>query len=360
MKRRRLPPHVEANTVKGHTYLSFRIRRQNGPRIRLPDDPTSEEFRHAYAGAMGSTQPVANKKDSPDSISAKITAYMKSAAYTGLSDSSKDGYSSRLEQIRADHGHRAFSGLTKERIETFILAPLANKPGAQLDTLKKLRILINHFKLTPDPTAGIKRPKSKEIRSWTDREMAAYEKRWPIGTKQRTAYALMLNMGAARIDTHLLTWNQVDDGVCYRRHKTGVQVDMDVSDDLAKALAATPRNHVVVIATAYGKPFTVDGFSRFMREAISAAGLPLSCQPHGLRKTLGRLLADAGCSTHDIMAALGHTTLAEAERYTRDADRKRGGKRAVASLNEHRKNKASQTTPDRLGKQAKSEGKTTP
>jgi enterobacteria phage integrase len=247
MKRRRLPPHVEANTVKGHTYLSFRIRRQNGPRIRLPDDPTSEEFRHAYAGAMGSTQPVANKKDSPDSISAKITAYMKSAAYTGLSDSSKDGYSSRLEQIRADHGHRAFSGLTKERIETFILAPLANKPGAQLDTLKKLRILINHFKLTPDPTAGIKRPKSKEIRSWTDREMAAYEKRWPIGTKQRTAYALMLNMGAARIDTHLLTWNQVDDGVCYRRHKTGVQVDMDVSDDLAKALAATPRNHVVAI-----------------------------------------------------------------------------------------------------------------
>jgi enterobacteria phage integrase len=116
-KRRRLPPHVEANTVKGRTYLSFRIRSQNGPRIRLPDDPTSGEFRLAYAAAMGSTQPVAKQKDSPDSISAKITSYMRSAAYTGLSDSSKDGYSSRLEQIRTDHGHRAFSGLTKERIE---------------------------------------------------------------------------------------------------------------------------------------------------------------------------------------------------------------------------------------------------
>jgi hypothetical protein len=44
------------------------------------------------------------------------------------------------------------------------------------------------------------------------------------------------------------------------------------------------------------------------------------------------------------MAALGHTTLAEDERYTREADRRRGGKRAVASLNEHRKNKSSQTT----------------
>lgn len=357
---RKLPLHVERNTVKGNTYLSFRIRSQNGPRIRLPDDPTSEEFRLAYAAAMGGTQKPATKKNSPDSISAKINSYMRSAAYTGLSGSSKDGYSSRLEQIRTDHGHRAFSGLTKERIETFILAPLANKPGAALDTLKKLRILINHFKLTPDPTAGIKRPKGGEIRAWTDRELAAYERRWPLGTKQRTAYALMLNMGTARVDTHLLTWHQVDDGACYRRHKTGVQVDMDVSEDLEKALAAMPRKHVVVITTAYGKPFTVDGFSQFMRDAITAAGLTLSCQPHGLRKTLGRLLADAGCSAHDIMAALGHTTLAEAERYTRDADRKRGGKRAVTQLNEHRKNKPSQTTPGSLGKAAKSDGKTTP
>ena len=58
------------------------------------------------------------------------------------------------------------------------------------------------------------------------------------------------------------------------------------------------------------------------------------------------------------MAALGHKTLAEAERYTREADRKRGGKRAVVKLNEHRANKLPQTAPARLGKIAKSEGKT--
>src|ERR1035437_9393921 len=47
---RKLPPHVERNQVKGHTYLSFRIGK--GARIRLPSDPTSEEFRQAYAAAM--------------------------------------------------------------------------------------------------------------------------------------------------------------------------------------------------------------------------------------------------------------------------------------------------------------------
>ena len=45
-------------------------------------------------------------------------------------------------------------------------------------------------------------------------------------------------------------------------------------------------------------------------------GLPLDCRPHGLRKTLGRLLAEAGTTAKMIMSILRHTTLAEAERYT--------------------------------------------
>lgn len=92
-------------------------------------------------------------------------------------------------------------------------------------------------------------------------------------------------------------------------------MDVGVHSDLQKWLAAAPRDHVTILNTEYGQPFTVNGFSGFMRDAITAAGLPLDCKPHGLRKTLGRRLADAGCYAHEIMTALGHTTLAEAERY---------------------------------------------
>jgi hypothetical protein len=46
----------------------------------------------------------------------------------------------------------------------------------------------------------------------------------------------------------------------------------------------------------YDKPFTVDGFSQWLREAITDSGLPLDCQPHGLRKTTGRRLAEAGAT----------------------------------------------------------------
>jgi enterobacteria phage integrase len=354
---RRLPPHVDRNHAKGKTYLSFRV--GHGPRIRLPDDPTSQEFREAYASAVAgetASKPTV-KVDATGTIGDLIASYKGGGQFKALGETSKAGYMSRLEQIRIDHGHRAVAGLTKDRIQTFMLDPLADRPGAALDTIKKLRILIKHAIdkgwLAVDPSVGIKRPKGKEIRAWTDAELTAFERRWPIGTKQRTAYSLMLNMGTARIDTHLLTWHQVDTDATYTRHKTGVPVEMQVAEELQMALDTTPRQHVTVINTEYGKPYTVDGYSRFMRDAIKAAGLPLDCQPHGLRKTLGRLLADAGVSAHDIMAALGHRSLSEAERYTREADRKRGGKRAAASLDEHRKNKSSQTTLDSLGKSRK-------
>ena len=78
-----------------------------------------------------------------------------------------------------------------------------------------------------------------------------------------------------------------------------------------------------------------------------------------LRKTLGRRLADAGVSAHDIMAALGHTTLAQAENYTREADRRSGGRRAVLQLNDHKANKSSQTAPRAFGEnREKTKGKT--
>jgi len=130
-----------------------------------------------------------------------------------------------------------------------------------------------------------------------------------------------------------------------------------MATELSQALDAAPRDHVTILNTAFGKPFTINGFSGFMRDSMRAAGLSLDCKPHGLRKTLGRRLADAGVSAHDIMAALGHTTLAQAENYTREADRRSGGRRAVLQLNDHKANTSSQTATERLGKQGKTKGK---
>ncbi|UFW48581.1 MULTISPECIES: tyrosine-type recombinase/integrase [Bradyrhizobium] len=144
----------------------------------------------------------------------------------------------------------------------------------------------------------------------------------------------------------------------YTRRKTGVPVLVEKADSLRQALAALPRKHVCILTTEYGKPFTVDGFSGWLRAAVTSAGIAdLSCQPHGLRKTFGRLLADAGATAHDIMAAMGHLTLAEAERYTREADRRRGGRRAIVKLEDPQ---GEQKTPNpfyRFGESGKNDRK---
>jgi enterobacteria phage integrase len=100
-------------------------------------------------------------------------------------------------------------------------------------------------------------------------------------------HSLMLYAGSARVDTYQMTWRQVASTLAYTRSKTGVDVTIGVHDELKAALASTPRNHITILNTEFGKPFTVAGFSAFMRGAIRKAGLPLVCQPHGLRKTLG-------------------------------------------------------------------------
>ena len=255
-----------------------------------------------------------------------MQSYLKSADFISLRDTTKAGYRRRLEAIRVEHGHRTVAGLNHGRIVRAFLDPLAGKPGAALDTLKKLRILIRRAIvlgwLTSDPSVAIRRPKIGEIRSWTDEEIAQFEAHWPAGTKRRLAFALHLFTGQRRSDVYRMTWADVKgDRIRVVQQKTGAKIDVPLHAELRAILAATPREHLTILATEYGRPFTVDGFSGFMRDAISAAGLPLDAQPHGLRKAAGRRLAEAGCTAHEIMAVLGHSSLAEAERYTREANR---------------------------------------
>jgi enterobacteria phage integrase len=113
----------------------------------LPKDPTSEEFMAAYQAALlGQSAPVRDRllPAQPGSIAALIASYMRSAEYIRLRDTSKMGYISRLEMLRTEHGHRTVAGLSRERIVAGILQPYADRSGAALDTLKKLRILIRH------------------------------------------------------------------------------------------------------------------------------------------------------------------------------------------------------------------------
>ncbi|WP_020179532.1 tyrosine-type recombinase/integrase [Methylopila sp. M107] len=248
--------------------------------------------------------------------------------------------------------------MTRAGVQTKILDPYADRPGAAHAILKMLRVLLAHGIsrgwITFDPTAGIRRPKLGEVRSWTDAEISQFEARWPTGSKERTAFALHLFTGQRRSDVHRMTWGDIADGeIQVVQQKTGEKLWVAMHRELIAVLAAAPREHVTILNTAFGKPFTVAGFGNFLRSAITTAGLPLDAQPHGLRKAAGRRLAEAGCTANEIMSVLGHKSLAEAERYTRDADRRRLGKSAITKLEGRTKNRNAQTASGRFGKTPK-------
>lgn len=352
---RDLPPFVESwRDRHGHHRVYFR--RGKGARIRLPVAIGSEEFNRAYASALAGDPASGRQKRTPikpGSLAALIASYMRSSGYIGLRATSKKGYFTRLEAIRRDHGQRTVSGLSRERIVK-ILQPFADRPGAALDTLKKLRILVRHAIdigwLKHDPTLAIKRPKTQEIRSWTDGEISQFEDRWPIGTKQRLGFALMLYTGQRRSDVHRMRWTDVSgETIHVVQQKTRRKLAIPVHGKLRTVLNTVDRQHATILNTEFGNPFTVDGFSQWMRDAIRAADLPLECQPHGLRKAAGRRLAEAGCTAHEIMSVLGHTTLAEAERYTRAADQGRLASAAFIKLEGQTENTFAQPIPERVG-----------
>jgi enterobacteria phage integrase len=187
------------------------------------------------------------------------------------------------------------------------------------------------------------------VRAWNEEEIEQYRAHWPIGTKQRLAFELMLNTGQRRSDVHRMTWaNIIGNSMSIVQQKTKAKLKIRLHEELLAVLAAAERKHVTILNTVYGRPFTVAGFSQFMRDAIEKAGLPLDCQPHGLRKAAGRRLAEIGCSTREIMAVLGHKTLAEAARYTRDADQEALAAAAITKL-EREQNVQRLPKPSRLG-----------
>ena len=296
---RRLPPFVECWRDR-HGKVRVYFRRERGARIPLPNSIGSDEFNAAYQAAMaGQLAPVRERRAcaATGTIGALIIHYKRGAAYIALRETTKQGYSSRIEALRTQHGHRTVAGLTRERIITGILQPYADRPGAALSILKMLRVLIRHAIdigwLKHDPSLGIRRPKIQRIRSWTENEIETYRNRWPLGTKQRLAFELFLNTGQRRSDVVRMAWSHITakNKIFVVQQKTGRRLVIPMHRDLLVALAATKRAHVSILTTAYDKPFTVDGFSQWMRDAITAAGLPLDCQPHGLRKATGRRLA---------------------------------------------------------------------
>jgi integrase len=190
-----------------------------------------------------------------------------------------------------------------------------------------------------NPAEGIKnppRPKGDGFRPWTEADVAAYEERWPIGTRQRVWLDVLLYTGLRRGDAVRLGRQHVREGIAMiKTEKTGTAVALPILPVLAKTLAVGPCGDLTFIAGASGRPFTKESFGNEFREACRTAGVAGSA--HGVRKIAATRAANAGATVPQLEAIFGWQGGAMASLYTRSADRQRLAVESMHMLaNNHR------------------------
>jgi integrase len=288
---------------------------------------------HAYQAALANefTPPASTaigaERTIPGSISALSISWYKSADFLQLADQTKVTYRGIVERFRSEYGHLPAGRLDAQNIRK-ILAKRVKTPAAANNLLRILRLLMRFAVETgvrrDDPTIGVRplRHRTEGFHAWSDDEIGAFEKAHPVGTRARLAMALLLYTGSRRGDVVKLGRQHVVDGrISWTQGKTKGRVSIPIHPALAATLETVPRDQMTFLLTSQGKPFTDAGFSNWFVEMAREAGLPVGCSPHGLRKAAARRLAEAGCSTNEIMAITGHSTLKEVARYTASASR---------------------------------------
>jgi integrase len=218
-----------------------------------------------------------------------------------------------------------------------ILGELAEKPGAAKKLRHRLRQIMQHAVdlgwRTDNPVLVSKKIKHRSdgFVPWTEEEIAKFEAHWPSGSKPRLALSLLLYTGQRRSDMVRMGQQHVTGSrISVVQVKTGARLMIPIHPAL-KVEIAQHKDDMTFLRTEYGKPFSVAGFGDWFKDKVTKAEIE-GRTAHGLRKAAGRRLAEAGCTAHEIMSILGHVSLNEAQKYTRDVDQQRMADGAIRKL----------------------------
>jgi integrase len=323
--RLKLPTYVHA-FIDHNGHPRYYFRRRGYRRATLPGLPWSPEFMAAYEKALARTPAsIGADRHDPGSVDAVVTGYLASKSFAGLAAATQRMRRALLKRFCAEHGDKRLAMMEPRHVAK-LLEPLDAHP--QRNMLKALRSLVAFAIagriIDSDPTIGCRLKRAKEtggFKTWTDADIARFEAQHPVGSRARLALAILLYTGQRRGDVVRLGRQHIRAGVLsLKQSKTGAQVDLPVLPELRAALDLAPVGMTFLI-TGRGIPFTAEGFGCWFRQCCTEAGLR-GLSAHGLRKAAATRLADHGATAHELMAVFGWSTLREAERYTRAANRK--------------------------------------
>lgn len=150
--------------------------------------------------------------------------------------------------------------------------------------------------------------------SWDEVELALAHLREPL----RRAVILALYTGQRRGDVCCMTWADYNGAkIRVRQEKTGELLSIPCPPSLSAELDAWEHIAPTILTSDNQRPWRPSHISNALCDALRRIkGFPEHRNMHGLRKLAATVLAQNGCSTHEIAAITGHKSLAMIALYT--------------------------------------------
>jgi integrase len=324
---RKLPLHVVREKSR-HGRWKFYFRRFKGPRIRLPDDPRSDEFEAAYQDAMAGRKLTRAEVSNTPSTSLKwlIDRYKESGTWKGYSAATQKQQENFFLSVLEKNSATAYRDIDKRSMRASMEAR-SDRPALANNFLKAMRALfkwaVKNDHMEVDPTEGVERfrYKSDGFAPWTVDDFIKFGEKWPIGTKPRLAVELLLHSGLRRSDIVKAGRQHLKGNIfSMRTTKTGAVITAEFPDNLLDVIAQSETGELAFIVSELGTPFTKESFGNWFRDRCREAKVEKSA--HGVRKLSATLSAEGGAPAHELMAQYGWTNIKQAEVYTKGADRK--------------------------------------
>lgn len=334
MNRKRLPYTETFLTRHGKRMWYFRVGK--GKRIKLPGEFNSPEFLEAYRTALASLK--SGELLTGRTVAWLITQYRSSHAYEALAKETKKQFRYQLDRMKVRIGDAPIQEITPASIAAGRDAR-ALKPSDANKFLKcavaLFRFAVDRQWLASNPAKWIEKLRTPSVgfHTWTEEEAQAFEARWPVGTRERLAFDLLIYTGVRRSDVVRLGRQHARDGeitiITEKSRNMGkpVEVTITILPPLAASIAAAPTGDMNYLVTAKGTAFGKESFGNWFGKACHAAGVPGSS--HGLRKLAAVRMAENGATEAELNAVFGWADgSGESATYIKKASRKklsRGG-----------------------------------
>lgn len=321
-----------------HKKKRYRFRKTGLPAYHFKNDPGTPEFMEEYHLAEAAQKPEPEPRYAAGTVDAVVAALYKTPRWKAMKPSSKRTYQSIIERFRKKNGHQLIANITTAAIDKR-LAKMADTPAAANNLRKSLsRIFKQAIKMgimthNPAKDSDSYAQTGDGFHTWTEDEIQQYEKKWPVGTRERLAFALLLHTASRRGDMIKISpAHREGDRFVLLHGKNDSETSIPINDELEAAIAPFADTTGPYLQTMHGKPYTVDGFGNWFARKVADAGLPDNCRAHGLRKAMSRRLAESGATNQQGRAVTGHKTDREFTRYAAKANKGAMADEAMANV----------------------------